>query len=236
MSDWKPKRFWKKAAAVAEAGGFAVKLDEKPLKTPAKADLLVPTEAMAQAIAAEWDAQVDVVDPGSMPVTRGANAAIDKVAAQRAEVVALLTEYGDSDLLCYRAAGPVELIEKQAEAWDPMLDWAAETLNARLCVGEGVMHVSQDPAALERLMAELDALGHFELAAAHDLISISGSLILAVAVMKRALEPERAWTLSRVDEDWQISQWGEDDEASANEIIKRAAFLDAARFYRLSLT
>ncbi|WP_296426369.1 ATP12 family protein [Yoonia sp.] len=235
MSDWKPKRFWKAATPVPCDGGHTVQLDGRPVKTPAKAALVVPTLAMAEAIAAEWDAQTTLVDPRTMPVTRGANAAIDKVRTQREEVITLLAEYGDSDLLCYRAEGPDGLIERQAGAWDPVLEWAAEALDVRLSVGVGVMHVTQDPAALARLTSELATLDDFALAAAHDLISITGSLILALAVTRAARPPEEIWLLSRIDEHWQIEQWGADDEGSANEMIKRAAFLDAARFYRLAL-
>lgn len=236
MSDWQPKRFWKAACSVPCDGGFAVHLDDRPVKTPAKAGLIVPTEAMASAIAAEWDAQTDKVDPRTMPVTRGANAAIDKVRIQRGEVIAMLAEYGDSDLLCYRAAGPEGLIERQAAGWDPMLDWVAEAIGARLRVGEGVMHVTQDQAALMRLHEALIEFDDFALAAVHDLISISGSLVLALAVTRGAISPEDAWGLSRIDEQWQVEQWGEDDEATAMELTKRIAFLDADRFYRLRLT
>ncbi|MEL7181059.1 MAG: ATP12 family protein [Pseudomonadota bacterium] len=235
MSDWQPKRFWKLAQAEPCDGGFTVKLDGRPVRTPAKAALVLPTKAMADAIAAEWDAQEEVVDPRTMPVTRGANAAIDKVRTQRDEVIALLAEYGDSDLLCYRAAGPEALIDRQAKAWDPMLDWAAETLGARLFVGEGVMHVAQKPDALDKLTAEVAAFDDFALAAVHDLISLSGSLILALAVTKDAIPVQEAWQLSRLDEHWQIEQWGEDEEAAAAEAAKKAAFLDAARFYGFSV-
>lgn len=234
MSDWKPKRFWKSATVVPCDGGHTVHLDGRPVKTPAKAGLIVPTESMAAAIAAEWDAQVDLVDPRTMPVTRGANAAIDKVRTQRAEVIAMLAEYGDSDLLCYRAAEPEGLVARQVSGWDPLLDWAADTLGARLHVGQGVIHVPQDSAALARLREELETFDAFALAAAHDLISISGSLILALAVTRNALPAEDAWLLSRIDEHWQVEQWGADEDASANEMIKRAAFLDAMRFYCLA--
>jgi chaperone required for assembly of F1-ATPase len=236
MSDWQPKRFWKQAQAEACEDGFTVLLDGRPVRTPAKAPLAVPTHAMADAIAKEWDAQDKVIDPRTMPVTRGANAAIDKVRTQRDEVIAMLAEYGDSDLLCYRAAGPEGLIQKQAEAWDPMLDWSADALGVRLAVGEGVMHVAQDPEALGKLRDELAAFDEFALAAVHDLISLSGSLILALGVTREAVAVEKAWLLSRVDEHWQIAQWGEDEEATAAEAIKRRAFEDAARFYRFSLT
>jgi chaperone required for assembly of F1-ATPase len=236
MSDWQPKRFWKKAQAEACEGGFTVLLDGRPVRTPAKAPLAVPTHTMADAIAKEWDAQEKVIDPRTMPVTRGANAAIDKVRTQREEVIAMLAEYGDSDLLCYRAAGPEGLIQKQAEAWDPMLDWAADALGVRLAVGEGVMHVPQNPEALGKLRDELAAFDEFALAAVHDLISLSGSLILALGVTREAIAVEKAWLLSRIDEHWQITQWGEDEEATAAEAIKWQAFEDAARFYRFSLT
>lgn len=234
MSDWKPKRFWKTATATPVDDGFTVLLDARPVRTPAKAALKVPTLAMAQAIAAEWDSQEKLVDPRTMPVTRGANAAIDKVLTQRHEVIALLAEYGDSDLLCYRAAGPEALIARQAAGWDPVLDWAAKALKARLFVGEGVMHVPQTAQALETLAAELKKFDEFAIAAAHDLVSISGSLVLALAVTKGTLTPDEAWMLSRIDEHWQIEQWGADDEATAHELLKKQAFLDAAAFYRLT--
>ena len=235
MSDWKPKRFWKDAAVTETADGFGVLLDGRPVNTPAKAPLIVPTEGLAKAIAAEWNAQVKELDPQTMPVTKGANAAIDKVRIQRPEVVGLLAEYGDSDLLCYRAAGPDSLIQRQAEGWDPVLDWAANALGARLFVGEGVMHVPQTAKALALLRTELETLDDFGLAAAHDMISITGSLVLALAVINGVRTEEEAWHLSRIDEHWQIEQWGEDEEAAAAEKTKCQAFFDAVRFYRLSL-
>lgn len=235
MSDWKPKRFWKSATVVAVDGGHTVHLDGRPVKTPSKAGLIVPTAAMAAAMAAEWDAQVELVDPRTMPVTRCANSAIDKVRVQHADVSAMLAEYGDSDLLCYRAADPEGLVRRQSEGWDPVLEWAEKELGVRLRVAQGVMHVKQDPAALKRLREELDAFDEFALTAVHDLISLSGSLVLALAVTRNALLPEDAWTLSRIDEHWQIEQWGADEDANADEMIKRAAFLDAMRFYQLAL-
>lgn len=236
MSDWKPKRFWKQADAVACDGGYTVHLDGRPVRTPAKAALVVPKQAMAEAIAQEWDAQTDAIDPRTMPVTRGANAAIDKLRVQRAEVVSLLAEYGGSDLLCYRASDPEALVQRQSEAWDSMLRWADDTLGVRLRVAQGVMHVAQDSASLDRMKTELETFDDFALAAVHDLISLSGSLILALAVTRDAVPPDDAWRRSRVDEHWQAEQWGEDEEAAAAEMIKRAAFLDAERFYRLAKT
>lgn len=236
MSILKQKRFWKAAAVVERDGGFGVELDGRPVNTPNKTPLVVPTREMAQAIAAEWDAQVAKIDPLTMPVTRGANSAIDKVAPQQPEVVADLANYGDSDLLCYRAAGPQELIDRQAEKWDPILDWAEGAFGARLNVGEGVMHVAQDQALIANLHAEVAAFDNFALAGVHDLIALSGSLVLALAVTRGALAPEEAWLLSRLDEHWQVELWGDDEEASAHEALKREAFLNAARFFQMSLT
>ena len=148
MSGWAMKRFWSEARIEEAEGGWQVQLDARPIKTPAKAPLVVPTAAFAQAIAAEWDAQDDVIDPNTMPVTRSANAAIDKVRIQHAEVADMLAAYVDSDLLCYRADTPEGLVARQSAQWDPMLDWAEEALDARLEVRVGVMHAPQDPGAL----------------------------------------------------------------------------------------
>lgn len=236
MSEWKARRFWKEAKPVQSDGGFGIALDGREVKTPAKASLIVPTFTMAQAVAAEWDAQVDQIDPRTMPVTRGANAAIDKVSVQFDEVVDMLAEYGDSDLLCYRAVEPEGLVMRQAEHWDHLLDWTANTYGVRLFVGAGVMHVPQTRDGLSKLRAELAALTPFQIAAAHDLISLSGSLVIALAVMRDQIKPDDAWRISRLDEHWQIEHWGHDDDAAAQEMIKRDAFFDAHRFYRMTLT
>jgi len=234
MSDWAAKRFWTTTATVKVDGGYGIELDGRAVKTPAKSTLVLPTAAMAAEVAKEWDAQEGKIDPNTMPVTRGANSAIDKVMPQRAEVMELLAAYGDSDLLCYRAAGPSQLIALQAEAWNPLLDWTFDSFGVRLKTGEGVIHVAQDPDGLARLKAELNGLTAFELAGAHDLISLSGSLVIALAVMRGHLETKKAWRTSRIDEDWQISQWGEDEEARKLENVKCSAFCDAARFFAMA--
>ena len=182
MSDWKPKRFWK-TAEVAEAGeGWTVTLDGRAVKTPAKSLLVLPSEALAARIAAEWDAQDEQVDPLAMPFTRSANAALDKVTVQHAEVAELIAAYGDADLLCYRADAPEELIARQAKAWDPLLDWAAGKLDARLAPVTGVIHQGQDPVALAALTARVTQMDAFTLTGFHDLVGISGSLVLGFAV------------------------------------------------------
>lgn len=233
MSAWAAKRFWKQATAEACEGGYTVKLDGRAVKTPAKRPLVVPTLAMAQAIAAEWDAQQGLVKPDTMPLTRAANSALDKVAVQFAEVAGLLAAYGETDLLCYRATGPEALIARQAAGWDPVLAWCAQELGASLRVTAGVVPVDQDPVALARLSARVHAFTPLQLAAVHDLIAISGSLVLGLAVSMRHLTVDQAWSLSRIDESWQNEQWGIDEDAAALEAFKQSALNDAERFYGL---
>lgn len=234
MSEWAPKKFWTETSVEAAEGGYAVLLDTRGVKTPAKTPFVLPTRALAEAAASEWDGVEERIDPSEMPVTRMANSALDKVAVQHAEVADLLAAYGDSDLMCYRADSPAELVARQAAAWDELLDWAHEAFGARLATRTGVMHAPQDPEALERLTREVHALDPFRLAAFHDLVSLSGSLVIALAVTHERLAPETAWEISRIDETWQIEQWGDDEEAAEHAAIKRQAFLEAALFFRLA--
>lgn len=231
MSEWKAKRFWKAAAVTEAGGGFTVELDGRPVKTPAKAALIVPSRALAQEIAQEWDAQEGEIRPAGMPATRFANAAIDKVAHQHGEVAQMLAGYGDADLLCYRAAGPVELVQRQVAAWDPLLDWAESVLGARLVPVQGVMHVAQARCALEHLAGQVRQMDHFSLTAFHDLVSLSGSLIIGFAALHDVHPPETLWRLSRIDEAWQAELWGRDEEAHAAAQRKQADFFNAKRFY-----
>lgn len=233
MSTWAAKRFWKDTLVEAEEGGFAVRLDGRAVKTPAKAALVMPTRALAEAVAAEWDAQEGTIDPQQMPVTRSVNAAIDKVATQFDEVAALIADYGGTDLLCYRADGPEGLCARQAEAWDPLLEWAAQRYGARLAPTSGVMHVAQDDAALKALAAEVRALCPFALTAVHDLVGISGSLVIGLAAIEGWADAEDLWARSRIDETWQEEQWGVDVEASELAASKKRDFEHALRFYKL---
>ena len=233
MTEWAAKRFWK-AAEVAEVdGGYGVTLDGRPVRTPGKALLTVPTRVLADEVAAEWNAQGEKIDPLSMPFTRSANSALEKVTPQHAEVADMLAAYGETDLICYRAEGPEALIQRQAEHWDPLLDWAETALGARLKVASGVMPVTQDPAALDRLAAQVHAFDPFRLTGFHDLVALSGSLVIGFAVTGGFRSPEEAWRLSRVDEDWQIEEWGADEEAAEAAAARRAGFLHAARFFAL---
>lgn len=233
MSGWAAKRFWKAVSVAADGAGFEVRLDARAVKTPAKRPLILPTRAMAEAIAAEWAAQEGVIRPEGMPFTRAANSAIDKVAPQFGEVAGLIAAYGDADLICYRATGPEALIARQKARWDPLVEWSAAALGAPLLVASGVMHIAQAPATLARLQAAVRALSPFELAAFHDLVAITGSLVLAFAIIRGRLTAEEAWSLSRIDEEWQAELWGRDEEAAAAEALKRAGLLHSARFYGL---
>ncbi len=234
MTDWKAKRFWKDAAVVEVDGGFTVELDGRRVKTPAKRPLTLPTRTMSEAVAAEWQAQDKQIDPRTMPVTKTANAAIDKVAVQKDEVVDMLAAYGDSDLLCYRADSPEELVARQAAEWDPMLAWAATTLGVSLRTRQGIMHQPQSPEALAELHRRTAALDAFQLAAFHDLVSLTGSLILGFAALEQAFDPDEIWALSRLHENWQAEQWGREEVAEEEAEIKRQAFLHACAMIVLS--
>lgn len=233
MSGWAPKRFWKQAEVVKAAQGFTVTLDGKGLKTPAKTAFWVPSRDLAEAVAAEWQAQADKVKPETMPFTRMANSALDKVMPQFAAVADMLAAYGGSDLLCYRAEAPQELVAKQAAHWDPLLAWAEAEFGSRLNQTAGIMPIAQPPESQTPLHAAVHALSPFQLAAFHDLVAILGSLILALGVARGKLSADAAFDLSRIDEHWQAELWGWDEEAAESEAIKRASLTDAARFFAL---
>jgi chaperone required for assembly of F1-ATPase len=233
MSEWAAKRFWTAAAAVPEGGAWAVRLDGRPVRTPGKAVLALPGAALARAVAAEWDAQGERVDPLSMPLTRAANTTLDKLPVQRDGLIEGLTQYGASDLLSYRADGPPDLAARQAAAWDPLLDWAEARLGARLTVTAGVMPVAQDVSALSALRARVAACTDWELTGLTELVSLSGSLVLGLAVLERRLTPETAWEASRVDETHQIERWGADEEEVGRVARRFADFARARRWLDL---
>lgn len=233
MSGWKAKRFWKAATTEACDGGFTVRLDGRPVKTPAKSLLVVPTQAMAEAIAAEWDEQQGVIRPDTMPITRFANSAIDKVGPLFDAVVDEVSGFGGSDLLCYRAETPMELVARQATDWDPLLDWIKQAIDAPLNVTAGVIPIAQPEDSLNRLRSLVAEEDRFRLAALHDLVAITGSLILGLAVARGRLSADQAFQISRIDEHWQAELWGEDEEAAEIEALKRKAIAEAERFYKL---
>ena len=189
------KRFWSSVEVVTGEAGYAIRLDARPVRTPGRYALEVPTRPLAEALAAEWDAQTDEVRPEAMPVTRACNTAIERVAPQRGAVAAEVASYGETDLLCYRAPAPEGLKARQAAAWDPLLAWAAETHGARLVVTEGVMHVDQPAPALAALAARVGRFGAFELTALHEMVTLTGSLVLGLATADGRLAPGGDWTL-----------------------------------------
>ena len=210
------RRFYAAASAAPVAGGFALRLDGRGARTPAGNRLLFPTLALAELAAQEWAGQGETIDPASMPVTRIANSAIDGVAAAIGETRAGLAAYAETDLLCYRAEAPEELVEAEVAAYDPVLDWARETYGARFILGEGVTHVRQPEPALQAIRTELEGFDEpFALAALHVMTTLTGSILLALAVFRGRLSAGEAWRIAHVDEDFQIRQWGEDDEATA---------------------
>lgn len=225
-----PRRFYEDAGFTPAEGGFRLTLDGRPANTPARNPLLLPAEALAELVAAEWRAQETVIDPVTMPLTCLANTAIDGVAPRREAVADDLCAYAQTDLLAYRAAEPERLVAAQAGAWDPILDWAYETFGARLILSEGVMHVTQPPQAVQALSdAVREVEDPFLLAALHTLTTLSGSLILALAVLHGRLEPDEAWAAAHIDETYQAEVWGRDEEAEARLARRRAEFDAAAR-------
>lgn len=234
MTEWKAKRFWTDATVEPVGDGWAVRLDGRPVRTPSKAELVLPSEALARGMAAEWDAQQEVIAPLTMPLTRAANTTVDKVLPQVEAVVDELAGYGATDLLCYRAAAPAGLVERQRAAWDPLLDWAAAALGARLAVTEGVMAIGQPPEALAALRDRVSRTPAWELAALSEFVTISGSLVIGLAALDRDRPfPHDLFDRSRVDEDWQIAQWGEDEEEAARTAHRRASFDQAGRWLEL---
>lgn len=227
------KRFWRDAAPVAEPGGWSIALDSRPLKTPARATLIVQSPMLAEAIAEEWRSCGEEIDPRRMPLTGLANAAIDHVAPDPRRFANELGRYAEGDLLCYRADHPPKLIAAQAAAWDPMLDWARHRFNAEFRVVTGIMHVDQPPATIAALAAALSPASPFQLAALSPIVTIGGSLITAIALFERAIDLDTAWATVTVDDRWQVEQWGDDDEAVAALANRNGDFAAAARFLDL---
>ena len=233
MTEWKKRRFWQRAMPVPAADGHEVHLDDRPLSTPGRARLKLPTAALARAVAEEWDEADAVIDPTAMPLTRLANTAIDRVAPAHAEMVEELLRYGMHDLLCHRADGPAALVARQRRAWDPLLDWAARRHGVRLIVATGVMPIAQPGDSLACLRAAISEHGAFELTALAELVSLSGSLVIGLAALEGASDAESLWARARLDELWQQERWGEDGEAAALAARHRDAFLAAWRLARL---
>lgn len=225
------KRFWEQASVVETGQGFGIELDGRTLRTPSKAALAVEFRAIAEAIASEWMAQGEHVDPATMPATRMANSVIDKVIVNQDAIIEMLTEYAGSDLLCYRATTPEGLIKIQAEVWDPLLDWSANVMQAPMCVTSGVMYVDQPANSVEVYRSKLKEMNPYQLAGVHDLITVGGSAVISMALITNHLSLEKAWAAVTVDEAWQEKQWGADDEAQEALKKKQEDFEFAYRFW-----
>lgn len=230
-----PKRFYKQASVAEAAVGFAVLLDGRPVKTPAKAPFLVPAQALAEAIAAEWAAQGERIDPAAMPLTRLANTTIDAVAGNMAAVAGDIVAYAGTDALCYRAAPSDAVADLQAAAWDPVLAWAADALGAQFVTQSGIVHVSQPDATLAAIAHAITGCNAWQLAPLHVITTLTGSAVLALAVARGAKTAADAWAAAHVDEDFQIARWGSDEEAELRragrwtEMEAAARFLEAVR-------
>ena len=226
------KRFYRQAhVGEVEGGVTPLLLDGKQVKTPMRRTLAAPTAALAGKIADEWNAQAEVIDPARMPLTRLANAVIDAVADQPNAVVEEIAQYLGSDLLCYRASAPPGLVERQMQHWDPILAWARETLGARFVLAQGVMHVAQTSEAIAAARAKIPA-ELWRLGAVSAITTLTGSALLALALAHGALDAEAAWAAAHVDEDWQMSQWGRDDDALGRRAFRQAEFAAAVAVLR----
>jgi chaperone required for assembly of F1-ATPase len=230
MRQPRPKRFYSEVTVAEGEGGHRILLDGKLVRTPGRAVLALPSEAAARLLADEFSAQREEMDLPAMPVLRLANTAIDGVSADPQAVLEDVLRFAACDLLCYRADGPEGLVHRQAEAWDPVLDWARSTLSARMVLAEGVMHVEQPREAISALGVHLKLRADpFRLAAIHLMTSLTGSALLALSVEAGELDVETAWSAAHVDEDWNIEQWGEDAEAAALRATRKRDMIGAAR-------
>ncbi len=224
------KRIYDTAAAIEVEGGFAVVLDDRPLKTPAKRSLSVPNRALAEAVAAEWQAQDTTIRRETMPLTRLVYTALDRVAERLDEVVEEVARYAETDLLCYRAERPTELARRQHTAWQPLLDWAARRYGAALAVTTGLTPTPQDPGTIGALRAAVAALNALSLTGLHGATAASGSLVIGLALFEGEIDAETAWRAAQIDETYQSESWGEDQEAAAQRQARRRDLLAAARF------
>lgn len=228
-----PKRFYKDATAGETPDGYAILLDGRAVKTPSRQVLAVPYAALARAMAGEWAAQGDYIDPRSMWLTKLANTALDLVLPRRAAVIAEIVNFAGTDLLCYRAEAPAALAARQAAEWEPLLRWAAEAHGIRFRTTTGIVHVAQDAAALAACGRALEGLDHFRLAALHNAVTLTGSAIIGLALVERRLDAGAAFAAAYLDEAWQMEMSGRDAEEEARLARRRAELLETGRFLDL---
>src|SRR5436189_849987 len=221
------KRFYAKAGIVETMGGFAVTLDDKPIRTPAGRQVVVPARAIADAIAAEWDGQKELIEPLTMPMTRFANSVVEAVVDRVEAVREDMAKYFETDLLFYRAGHPEALVAREAAHWDPLLFWAADTLGAHFILAEGVVHVRQPDAAVQAARAAFPD-DPWSIAALHVVTTLTGSALLALALAHGVLDPDSVWAAAHVDEDWNAERWGVDEEVAARRATRLVDFRAAA--------
>jgi chaperone required for assembly of F1-ATPase len=227
------KRFYKQASVAEADGGFAVHLDGRPVKTPAGRRLAVPYRALAEAMTEEWQAQGEEIRPSTMPMTQLASTALDRIAPERAAILEQMIRFAETDLLCYRADFPPDLVARQTAQWQPLLDWAAETMGARLAVTSGVVAISQPVEAVAALLARLEGYDPWRLCAAQAACAASGSLVLGMAMAEGRLTGQQTYEVSQLDETYQIEQWGEDYEAADRRAALQRDILAAERLLTL---
>ena len=222
------KRFYKDAGTAAVDGGYHVTLDGRPIRTPSGRVVVVPVQALAEAVAAEWQAQGEIIDPATMPLTRFANSVVQSVIDRTDDVREDMAKYLQSDLLFYRAGHPEGLVAREATHWDPVLDCARDTLGAHFILSEGIMHVTQPDAAVQAARNALPT-GPWAVAAAHVVTTITGSALLALALAQRVRDADQVWAAANVDEDWNVEQWGADEEAMRRRAAKEIDYQAAVR-------
>jgi chaperone required for assembly of F1-ATPase len=225
------KRFYKNAGVTDVSGGFAVTLDDKPIRTPSGHQVIVPVREIADAIAAEWNAQQEIINPLTMPLTRFANSVVDAVVDRIEAVADDIAKYLGSDLLFYRAGHPEALVAREAELWDPVVFWAADTLGAHFILAEGIVHVRQPDSAVAAARAALPA-DPWSIAALHVVTTLTGSALLALALLRGVLDWDQVWAAAHVDEDWNIEKWGVDEEVAARRAARLVDFQAAASILR----
>jgi chaperone required for assembly of F1-ATPase len=228
-----PKRFYKSVTVDHIGPGYTVSLDGRTVKTPKKAQLDLPKQAIAAAVAAEFDAQANEIVPGTMPMTRLVNSALDTVDAAGEKLLDEVASYAASDLLCYRAESPAGLVQRQAEHWDPLIDWARSALAADLAVTTGILHVPQPEASVAAIRTAAEDFDCFAMAAMHTLMTMSGSAVVGLAVARRFIDGDAAWRAAWVDEDWQSDYWGRDEEAEGRRARRKSDFDAACRLLDL---
>jgi chaperone required for assembly of F1-ATPase len=227
------KRFWKEVSVDKEEGGWAIALDGRPVRTPARSALIVPSERLAKAIEEEWLSVADDIEPRSMPLTGLANAAIDRIAPEREAFAIGLAKYSEADLACYRSEWPPELVSRQTDSWDRLLAWARRRYDVDFSTTRGLVHVPQAQATIDRLSQAVAELDPFHLAGLSPLVTTGGSLIAALAVLEKAMTADEAWQAVSIDDRWQLEQWGADSDAQAAFENRERDFMAGARFLEL---